>query len=349
MTNRGEFMLSTLKKFIIFLVILTVVTIFGIYAFSMNRTYSNSEDEIGNTTGNIYNGGLFCEQDDNIFFSNDKNNGSLYVMNSNCTNARKVSDETASYINADGNYIYFVKSNTSTNNDKSIFRINNSGIYRINQNGSELKSVSNNPGAYLTLKGNNLFYQHYDAENGLYFYSNKIDCSSERLLEKVADIPAFVTNDKLYFTSLEKDHSIYSLNLQSFTTRLLLSGNYLYPIYIGDYIYYMDPLKEYKIYRMKLDGSEPTLLVNERCSTFNITNTGKFLYYQIDNGKKSRICSLNLKTMKANTLLAGNYKQINVTDNFVFFRTLDETQTYMTAAEGGTTVSTFNPQKLIKK
>ena len=39
------------------------------------------EDTIGNTAGNLNNGGLFCEYDGKVYFSNAYDSGTLYVMN----------------------------------------------------------------------------------------------------------------------------------------------------------------------------------------------------------------------------------------------------------------------------
>ena len=75
---------------LITLFIITAITIFGILYYSSGRTYLNDEELVGNTAGNIYNGGLFCERDGRIYFSNDNDDGSLYVMNSNSTNFKKL-------------------------------------------------------------------------------------------------------------------------------------------------------------------------------------------------------------------------------------------------------------------
>ena len=53
-------MLSKVKKTFIILFLITIVTVFGILIYTSGRTFYSKEDEIGNTAGNIYNGGLFC-------------------------------------------------------------------------------------------------------------------------------------------------------------------------------------------------------------------------------------------------------------------------------------------------
>jgi hypothetical protein len=111
----------------------------------------------------------------------------------------------------------------------------------------------------------------------------------------------------------------------------------------------MDPDDDYKIYRMNLDGSDPTLLADKRCSTYNITNSGKYLYYQVDNSHNNGIYRINLETMEEELVLKGNFKQINVTDYYVFFRDFDNTNTYVVVADGTTDINIFDPSETEKK
>jgi hypothetical protein len=340
-------MFTFIKRTLIILGILTLLVVGGVIVYNNGRTYYNEEDEIGNTVGNIINGGLFCENDGKIYFSNDSADGSLYVMQSDCSDIRKLSDDKAVYINADENYVYYVRANNTRENQSANFLMfYNTGIFRINQNGSGLKAITGDPGAYLTLKGNDLFFQRYDVEKGLFLYKNNINGSMERLLLEDAVIPSAVIDNSLYYASYSKNHNINALDLDSFTTSPVYTGDFAYPIFQGDFIYFLDLSDDYHLYRMNQDGSNPTLLVEERCATYNITNTGKYLYYQVDDGKKNRISRMNLETTESETLLDGNYKQIHVTDNYVFFKDFENTTTYIMSADGSSDINTFNPPNL---
>ncbi len=340
-------MLKTIKRLLIFLAIITVIAIGSILVYNSNRTYFNDDNEVGNTSGNIYNGGLFCEQGGKIFFSNDAADGSLYVMNSDLSNLKFIYDDKAVFINSDENYVYYVRANnTREDQPGNILMFFNTGVYRINHNGKGLKSFTSNPGAYLLLHGNNIYFQRYDVGVGLYLYKYQIDNKLERLLLKDAVIPATVIDNALIYNGFSLDHNINAMDLASFTSHPRFEGNYYYPIYQGQYIYYLNMDDNYKIYRMNTDGSNPTLLVNERCFTYNITNNGKFLYYQVDDGKNNRICRINLETLVSETLMTGNYKQIHITENYVFFKDFDNTNTYIMDPDGVVDISTFNPPNL---
>jgi hypothetical protein len=68
--------------------------------------------------------------------------------------------------------------------------------------------------------------------------------------------------------------------------------------------------------------------VDDFCSTYNLSPDGNSIYYQIDGGDNNRICKLDLSTMITETIIDGNYKNIHVTSNYIFFRDFNETNTY---------------------
>lgn len=343
-------MMKSIGKLFITLSILTILALIVILVYNSGRTYYNDENETGNTAGNIYNGGLFCEKDGKIYFSNDQDDGSLYVMKSDGTSLKKLSDDKAVYINVDENYIYYVRANdTKANNGAGFLMFYNTGVFRIKRNGSDLKAFTGDPAAYLTLKGNNIFFQRYQVGVGLYLYKYKIDGKEERLLIQDAVIPAAVEGTSLYYAGYSSDHNIDVINLESYTTQTALKGSFYYPIFTENYIYYMDPSDDYKIYRMNRDGTQPERLTDMRCSTYNITRCGNFLYYQADNNKDSGIYRLNLKTMEQEMLQSGDYKQIHATTNYVFFKDFDNTNTYMVDADGYPAINIFDPSASNKK
>ena len=247
----------------------------------------------------------------------------------------------------DENDIFYLRANnTRENSSGSILMFNNTGIYRINQNGKKLKLISSNPGSYVTVIGNHVYYQNYDVEAGLFLYRNQTDGGLERLLLKEAVIPSIIMNNKLYYVGVNNDHNINNLDLSSFTDRPFIEGNFAYPIFMGDYIYYIDQSNNYTINRMNKDGSDPIVIVRDRTSTFNITNSGKYLYYQIDDLKNSKICRMDLTSMESEVLLDGHFKQIHVTENYVFFKDFDNTNTYTVSSDGSAKLGTFSPPNL---
>jgi len=338
-------MLSSLKRVFIFLFIITIIFVLGSYYYSKGHTYYNNDNESGNTAGNVYNGGFFCQKGDTIYFSNDYDHGSLYSMNTVCENIKKISTDSAIYINADSHYIYYVKSDSNVENNSSSMRFNNGGLYRLNTSGTSLKCITANPTSYLMLSGNYLYYQQYSVDDGMNMARTKLDGTDSRTLSHSSTIPFSVSDNNLYYYGTAKNQPIMEMLLTSFTEHTKYNAAYQYPIFFDNYVYYINPANKNRIYRMKKDGSAPTLLINETCSTYNITNSGQYLYYQIGDGKSNRIGRLNLDTMKKETILKGSYKNIYVTDNYVFFNNYEHSKIFKVIADGGREVSELIPSK----
>ncbi len=339
-------MLPSVKRVLIALSILTLIAVSALYFYSKNHTFYNQEEEIGNTPGNIYNGGLFCQQGDYIYFNNISDDGGLYRMNLVCDEIMKISDNKAVYINADEKYLYYILANNLTTNSKNILNtFPNSGIYRLNQNGTGLMAFTGDPSAHLILRGNQLYAQRYDANLGSTLYQYDISGEKERLLYETAAVPGEVIEDFLYYTDSSKNNNIGYTNLLSFTNHSVLKGSYSQPIYMDDYMYYIDEADN-KLYRKNIGSNETTLLVKKPCSTYNITNSGKYLYYQISGTKKDQLCRLDLETLKSKTIRKGDFKHIHVTDTYVFFTDSKNKQIYKVIADSNSRVSTFDVPKL---
>ena len=90
-----------MKKIITIIVsIVAVIALAGGLTFSYfsTRFKYNSKTAVGNTAGNLNNKGRFCEYDGKIYFANPYDDGRLYVMNSDCSNARALNTDSVYYI-----------------------------------------------------------------------------------------------------------------------------------------------------------------------------------------------------------------------------------------------------------
>ena len=73
--------MNTKQKRIVIGVILALVLITLMVTLTlMQRVSMNPEGTIGNTAGNINNGGLYCEYDGRVYFANSFDGGSLFSM-----------------------------------------------------------------------------------------------------------------------------------------------------------------------------------------------------------------------------------------------------------------------------
>ena len=308
-------------------------------------TIKNDGTVLGNTAGNLYNGGLFCEYDGKIYFANHKDDNSLYRMNaSDCSEIEKLHSDRICYLNADENYLYYSRMNHQKEEGfASIFTFYNTGLYRIKRkNGHNLRCIFYNPCGLTLLYGNELFYQHYGEDQGLNLYKISTDGETNTKVSSEALLPACVSDGLLYYAGVSQDHHLHTLHPATGETTTILQRNIYFPIVREEGIYFMT-LGDYAIHRYNPETDTSEKLISDPCSTYNISNDGRYLYYQIDRTDNNRICVLDLNPMTSNTILDGDFGQIHVTSNYVFFTDFAETEVYAYATDDSGSLSLFHP------
>lgn len=336
-----------LKRRIIIGLFLLLLAILGILAYINLRTQYNAEGTVGNSSGNLLNGGLICEYNNKIYFSNPMDDGALYVMNSDCSEYKKLQNDKANYINVAGKYLYYTRKNGDREKQtKDFFLFSNSGLYRINKDGKAMITLSMDISEVNSLSGNYVYYQRYNKKSGLQLYKTKLDGKENSLLLEDPISPHAIQGNTLYFTNIKDDHYIKSMDLTTGSIKTIYEGNCSSCIVTDQYIFFLSNTDDYAIGRVNLDGSNPTIIVKERCSTFNISPSGTYLYYQVDGGEQNRICMLNLETKESKTILMGDYSNISTTSDYVFFQKFGTNEVYIMDAGNADSLSIFNPPVL---
>ncbi len=331
-------------RFIVLIIGIGILIAVVVYGYQNTVTHYNESGVLGNTAGNLYNGGMYCEYGDLIYYHNFNDEGALYQMNAaDCSNSKKLYDDYVCYINADKNYIYYSRyNNKKADGSGSIFTFYNTGIFRINRKGNaNILLLYNKPSGVMLLSGNYVYYQHYDTTDGLKFYKVGIDAKEETKLLDEAILPASILNSRLYYAGVSSDHYLRTMDIDTNVTSILSTESTYLPIASGDYIYYIS-LSDYSICRMSYDGQNIETVVSDACFTYNLTLDGKKLIYQVDRGDSNKIAILDLNTMESTTILDGDYNEINVTSNFIFFKSFDSLTHYAYSLSSGV-LNTFHP------
>lgn len=340
------YMNKYLKGTLVAFIAILVIGGFGAWYYFSQKEYYNEDGTTGNTAGNLYNGGFFCEYDGVIYFSNPSDDGALYSMSSDCGQVKKISGDKVASINADGHYIYYSRRNYARKDANAGFlNFQSSGLYRITKNNGKLLLLLDCKNDISCLFGNTIYFRYYDDANKAQLYQVGIDGKNAGLVSKEPLIPASVRDDTLFYAGESSDHYLHGLDLAN-NGDYVYSYNFCYmPIAMPGWIYYISTQDNYSICRVGYDGSEPETLVSEFCTTYNITEDERYLFYQIDGGGDNRIVCLDLKTGVSTTLIDGDYNQIHVTSKYVFFRDFADTTTYAYKLSDGT-LSTFHPPVL---
>lgn len=331
---------SILPLLLLAAAIVIIITLTAIRYFS-TKTVFNTTNVSGNTAGNLYNNGLFCEYNDKIYFSNAYDNGNIYVMNSNGTNIQKLYNDTASYINAAGKYIYYARNNLNEDTIGAIFRGNLFGVYRINSDGTNNLCLSDKPCGVVSLGNNKVFYQYYEAETALTLKSISIDGKNEEIVDKSAVKPACIQDGLMYYNNVKNNFNLCTLNIENNSVSEIYEGSCWLPIYDDGYVYFMDVDNNYSLARVNLSTKEKESLNTGRVDTYNLY--GDYIYYQENDSENPRLCRMNKNGSDAQTIIEGNFCNINVTSEYVYFTQFGyETPIYKVSRTGSLDVTRFD-------
>ena len=139
----------------IFLIALMFLTILP------NRIPLTNDDTVGNTPGNLNNGGYFCESDGRVYFANAYDDYALYSMKADESDLKKINDGSFSCLNAGGGYLYYSMIGKTEDFDLG-FIGKPYGVYRSKLNGRKATGLDRCHIINLRLCGNYIYYEKYD-------------------------------------------------------------------------------------------------------------------------------------------------------------------------------------------
>ena len=318
------------NKKVLPIIISSVIVIISIVIFVVIKITSFKGYEEGttaNTPLNLINGGMFCEDDNRIYFSNPKDHNYLYSMSLDLTDFKLIKKNSVSYINAKAPYIFYSVLD-SKKTAYSVFGIKNTGIYRTNINNGNTKIIDENPTALIALYGNDIYYQHYEVSQGLTLYKADINGKVKEQLDKNPYLPATFQEGRIICPSIDNNQYISSYNIDSGNLSTLKSIRATNIGVTGNYYYYMDLDSDYALKRVNKNGENITTLTEQRCSSYNFSVGNKYMYYQIDDGENNGLYKMNLSTLKSTLIKEGNFKNICTTTDYVFFTDMNELVIY---------------------
>lgn len=328
------------------LVVILVIGGMAAYSYFNNKVYFSSSTKQGNTAGNLYNGGLFCESDGRIYFSNPNDEYTLYSMNTDLTDFKKHYNDYVRYINADENYVYYSRmNNKKENGSQSIFVFYSTGVYRLNKRNNSLAVITSEPSGSLMLFKNRLYYQVY-LNNSLTLHSVGID--NEHDVRLVTDDTPMVSamNDTIYYAGRNKDHFIHSIN-SSGNDSVAFEIDAHMPIATEKGVYYIDTTDNYKLRFVAFGSNESELVIDKNISWYNMSDDGRFIFYETDSEKEAGIYVFDIISSDITRILAGNFKWLNVAGGYCFFYDFSKELAYAYEYRTGR-LNSFNPPKLKK-
>lgn len=333
---------------------IAIVIVAGIIALILFRRSliipDNTPGTIGNTAGNLYNTGLFCESDGKVFFSNAYDNGNLYVMNSDQTDIKKLVAGDATHINVGGDYLYFYVKSTSAQDGLGYIR-NGRGIYRCDKPGKNIAMIQDTIANSILLLGNDIYYTKHEADSQnsgtakVSLHKIDINGNTEELVLNERLTLGSAYGNKIYYAGESTDHYLYSYTPDLNIKLLEDKSTYMYlPIVTDGYIYYLDLKDDYHLKCYSTFNGTTATIVDERIDTYNIF--GSVIYYQNVDPNNYALKRVNIDGSDLQVVCDGVYSDINITSSYVYFHDFNSTMPiYMTPTYGSINVTTFDAAK----
>ncbi len=315
------------KRNILFLFVLSAIIVaLGVARYILTRVPDNPAGTVGNTPGNLYNLGMVCEYDGKVYFHNYNDKGTLYRMNPNETEVKKVIDESVAYINAAGNYLYYYQNHDNNEGADLSFLSRNLGIYRSTLAGKGTVCLQKAPVTSVVLIDNDVFYQYFDDIYALTLYKKHIDNSKEIQLTNEPVYPVCAANSTIYYAGQKNDHNLYAYDIKTDTSRKLFDCNISNPVVSGGYVYYMNNEENFTLCRRSLNGGDEEVLTDDRVDCFNVVNN-TWIYYQKNSRTEPALKRMSLDGGNNEIIMYGNFTEINSSSMYVYFRPFDNDTT----------------------
>ncbi|MCM1268608.1 MAG: DUF5050 domain-containing protein [Bacteroidales bacterium] len=330
--QKNILIISIAAVFIIGLVLLLTFT---------GRIPENDPDTAGNTPGNLNNGGYFCESDDRVYFANAYDNYALYSMNPDETDMVKLDGNSVSYINAAGKYLYYYMTSESGSGSGLGYMGQSAGIYRSEKNGKNTAGLGRCNIVTMQLCGNYLYYETYNSENGTSLDKIRIDKTDQQTVAEKIINPNCFTGGRIYYNGTDGDHYLYALDVRTDRSSLVWQGDLWNPIVQGNYVYYMDISENYRLCRYNMTDQVVEVLTNERLDMFNVYDS--YIYYQVSSADSPALKRMRTDGSSQELVREGIYQNINITSEYVYFNTFNESvPVYRTYTYGPVNVTTFD-------
>ncbi|MCD7708429.1 MAG: DUF5050 domain-containing protein [Clostridiales bacterium] len=331
---------------IIAIAIVAVIVVFIVFAVKKDQTVLNTGYVNGNTAGNLYNSGLFCESEGTIFFANPDDDNSLYSMDLDGSNLKKLCNDTVLYINADSHYVYYVRRAGAQTEEFGAFSFATNSLCRISRDGGNTTILDADPCIYPSLIGNYIYYLHYDTDTDeTSLYKIKIDGSERTMLTKNYLFTCSSLGQYFYYNGMN-DGNLYQYNTATDTTSLIYECNCYKPIVTSDNnVYYLDVDNDNALVHTNTEFGNPTTLTEDSIDLYNVY--GSYIYYiRYSEDGDSGLCMIKNDGTDFRQLLIGDYSGVFVTSDFIFVTDYSSGQVYSTPTENPGEFTPFNPGKL---
>lgn len=336
-----------IKLIIVVLIVITLVLIVTLLQ-KFDFTPKNDISATGNTAGNLYNGGYFCESDGAVYFTWPADDHTVYCMKPDGS-FEKTNISDAFSLNVCNDYIYYVRDG-ATSGPRTFLDRRPFGIYRVSLSSGRSRQLCSSLAGYLCLSGNYLFLQEY-TDTGYYF--SKVNIKNADDFERISPSgyqTACTDNGYLYYAEINGNHNIYRYNAEHNSTELFFEGNCYQPIFENNHLYYIDLADNYALKCYNTADKITTVITAGRCINYNVS--GSVVFYQIEDPDNAHYALYrnNINGTNEELIDNGSFCHINIAGDYAYFqRFQDDYSFYRVSLAGSTLAEEFLPDLLSVK
>jgi len=271
--------------------------------------------QLGNTFGNINNGGYAAIKGEWIFYQNVNDGGKLYRIKTDGTSCSKLCDDKVAYINITGAWLYY----SNIDDDRRIYKIRTDGTNRS-------KFSDNSYCLGVTLAGDWIYYR---GSFSSIIYKINIDGSQHQKLGDEKGVFINVADDWVYF--IKNRTELCKIKKDGTGSQKISNGKFVSINVAGDYIYFRNGDDGDKLYKIQTDGKKSIKLCDDNVDSINVA--GEWIYYanKSDGGKLYKISIDGTGRQKLNDISSCS---INVAGAWIYFQTADQKTLYKVRTDG---------------
>ena len=216
-----------------------------------------SFDIYGSTSGNISNGGSLLQIGPSRYYY--AINRELFIAENGTTT--KITDDLSLFpgLNQAGYWIYYQGTE---------------GICKINVDGTRKTILDSTANARYLIYANGWLYYN-DNNAGRVIKRMQTDGTEKQIINNEASYDIFVKGDWIYYRNYNADtdkRNICKIRTDGTQRTVIHAGNSCYLIFDDDYVYYSDFDDGKALYKMKLDGTGVTKLIDAEIYGINTTD-----------------------------------------------------------------------------
>ena len=255
---------------------------------------------------------------------------------------------SAKYLNSAGDYLYYTQ--TGSGDDSSYGFVGNmNGIYRLKKGRKgNTKGLDRTTAGQLILIGNNVYYQHYDNNEGITLYQCSVDGGDRtEVLKEIVNLSC-VIGETIFYPDQNNNFFVNSFDTTTLNSTPALSVRMYNPVYSDGYIYYISVDDGYALCRYNVNNRNNELLTKDRVDCFNVL--GQVIFYQ--KNSKTEPCLIRMRSdgSSPSTVAMGNYTNINMTSYYTYYHTFGNPEDmYRVSTTGSPSPSRFTPEVIVKQ